>query len=108
MSRVKIVFTVPLADADKLRQVVGEAGAGRQGEYSFCSFSARGWGRFLPSEAAHPYIGRPGKLRVVDEERVEVVCDRAIARDVITKLRAAHPYEEPAIDVYELIDEESL
>jgi hypothetical protein len=108
MSRVKIVFIVPIADADKLRQVVGEAGAGQQGEYSFCSFSARGLGRFLPSAEAQPHIGQPGQPETVDEERIEVVCDRAIARDVIAKLRAAHPYEEPAIDVYELLEEESL
>ncbi|MDR1300398.1 MAG: hypothetical protein LBK50_01680 [Candidatus Nomurabacteria bacterium] len=108
MSRVKIVVTAPIKDASKIRQALGDAGAGRQGEYSHCSFSGMGQGRFLPSENASPHIGEPEKLEIVDEERIEVVCDRAIAREVIAKLRAAHPYEEPAIDIYPLIDEEDL
>ncbi|GHU07275.1 hypothetical protein FACS189431_1550 [Alphaproteobacteria bacterium] len=108
MSRVKIVVTVPLEDADRIRQVLGEAGAGVQGEYSHCSFSVRGQGRFLPSADAQPHIGEPNKPEIVDEERVEVICDREIAKTVIAKLRKAHPYEEPAIDVYELLNEEEL
>jgi hypothetical protein len=108
MSRVKIVVTAPLDDADKIRQVLGEAGAGQQGEYSCCSFSVVGVGRFLPSENANPHIGEPRKPETVEEERIEVVCDCAIAREVVAKLRAAHPYEEPAIDVYSLIDEGEL
>jgi hypothetical protein len=108
MSQIKIVVTVPLKDADMIRQVLGEAGAGQQGEYSRCSFSGVGQGRFLPSSEAKPHIGEPGRPEIVDEERIEVVCDRVIAREVIAKLRAAHPYEEPAIDIYELLDEEAL
>lgn len=108
MSQVKIVVTVPLAAGDKIRQVLGEAGAGVIGEYSFCSTSYSTTGRFLPSEKANPSIGEPGKPEIVEEETVEVVCDRQIAREVIAKLRAAHPYEEPAIDIYGLLDEEEL
>ncbi|GHU09316.1 hypothetical protein FACS189431_7160 [Alphaproteobacteria bacterium] len=108
MSRVKIFVTVPLEDADRIRQVLGEAGAGVQGEYSHCSFSTRGQGRFLPSVGAKPHIGEPNKPEIVNEERIEVVCDRKIAMAVIAKLRKAHPYEEPAIDVYELLNEEEL
>jgi hypothetical protein len=108
MSRVKIVVTTPPKNADEIRQVLGEVGAGQTGEYSFCSFSVRGQGRFLPSENAKPHIGRPGKPEIVYEERIEVDCDRAIACEVAKKLRIAHPYEEPAIDIYPLIDEEEL
>jgi hypothetical protein len=105
MSQIKIVVTAPLENVDEIRRVLGEAGAGVQGEYSFASFSTRGQGRFLPSGNAKPYIGRSGELETVEEERIEVVCDRAIAHSVIARLRAAHPYEEPAIDIYPLIDE---
>ncbi|MDR0591385.1 MAG: hypothetical protein LBG75_02430 [Candidatus Nomurabacteria bacterium] len=108
MSRVEIVVTAPLENADAIRQVLGEAYAGVQGEYGFCSFSVVGKGRFLPGDKANPHIGKPNKPEVVEEERIEVVCDREIARPVIAKLRAAHPYEEPAIDVYELLNEEGL
>jgi hypothetical protein len=105
MSQIKIVVTVPLENADEIRRVLSEAGAGVQGEYSFASFSTRGQGRFLPSGNAKPHIGQSGKLETVEEERIEVICDRAIARSVIAKLRAVHPYEEPAIDIFPLISE---
>lgn len=108
MSRVKIAVTVPLENADEIRQILSEAGAGVQGEYSHCSFSAHGQGRFLPSVKAHPNIGESGKPETVAEERIEVTCDRAIAKTVVQKLRATHPYEEPAIDIFPLIEEDEL
>lgn len=106
--RVKISTTVPVEDADQLREALGRAGAGTIGEYSFCSFSMTGKGRFIPSENAHPHIGHPHKLEIVDEEQVEVVCDRAHAKQVIAALKSAHPYEEVIIDIVPLIDEEAL
>lgn len=106
--RVKISTTVPVENADQLRQALGKAGAGKIGEYSFCSFSVRGKGRFMPSEDANPHIGEANKLEVVEEEQVEVVCDRTIAKQVIAALKAAHPYEEVIIDITPLIDEEVL
>lgn len=106
--RVKISTTVPLENADQLRNALGEAGAGKIGEYSFCSFSVIGRGRFKPNENANPHIGEANKLEVVEEEQIEVVCDRAIAKQVIAALKTAHPYEEVIIDITPLIDEAVL
>lgn len=106
--RVKISTTVPLENADQLRQALGKAGAGKIGEYSFCSFTVTGKGRFMPSENADPHIGEANKLEVVEEEQIEVVCDRTIAKQVIAALKAAHPYEEVIIEVTPLIDESML
>lgn len=106
--QVKIVVFTPIEAADKVRHALGEAGAGRIGNYDFCSFSSRGTGRFRPLEGAQPYMGQQGQLEAVEEERIEVVCDRDILPGVIAKLREAHPYEEPAIDVYPLISLDSL
>lgn len=39
---------------------------------------------------------------------IEVICDRATAKQVITTLRAAHPYEEPMVDIVPLLSEEDL
>ncbi len=108
MSKVKIVTFVPLENAEDIRIALGSAGAGRIGEYSFCSYSLIGKGRFLPSENAQPHIGEPGKFEVVDEERIEVVCERSDAKQVIAAMKEAHPYEEVAFDIYELLDEEDL
>lgn len=106
--KVKLVTFVPLENADAVREALGKAGAGVIGEYSFCSYSVVGKGRFLPSENASPHIGQPGKPEVVEEERIEVVCERNNAKKVIAAMREAHPYEEVAFDIYPLLDEEDL
>lgn len=106
--RVKISTTVPLEYADKVRDALGKAGAGLIGDYSFCSFSSSGQGRFLPNEQANPHIGKAGALEEVEEEHVEVVCERSVARQVIAALKEAHPYEEVIIDIVPLIDEDQL
>ena len=90
--------------ADVVREAMGRAGAGRLGNYFFCSFSSRGEGRFRPEPGVHPAIGTVGTLEKVDEERIEVICDRVILKDVVAAVRKAHPDEEPALDVYPLQD----
>lgn len=106
--RVKIVTFVPLDNADAVRDALGNAGAGQIGEYSFCSYSVVGKGRFIPSENANPHIGQSGVAEVVEEERVEVECDRSKAKAVIQAMKSAHPYEEVAFDIYPLLEEGDL
>jgi hypothetical protein len=106
--RVQITTTVPLENTDSIRDVLGKAGAGTLGDYSFCSFSISGKGRFKPSENADPHIGEANKLEVVEEEQISVNCNLKEAKQVVAALRAAHPYEEPLIDIVPLIDEEDL
>lgn len=102
MKLLKIVTTVPVSDADAVRKAAGDAGAGKLGNYSHASFSVKGAGRFLPHEGAHPAIGTVGKYEEVPEERIEWTCEHAAAKKIIEAIRAAHPYEEPVIDVYPL------
>jgi hypothetical protein len=105
---VKISTTVPQNDADVVREALGKAGAGAVGNYSYCSFSVTGKGRFKPNQNANPHIGKADILEIVEEEQIEVVCQRDIAKQVIAALRKAHPYEEPIIDIFSLINEEDL
>lgn len=98
----KLVVYVPVADADKIREVLGKAGAGRVGNYDFASFSVLGTGRFRPLEGARPAIGQVGKLEQVEEERIETVAAEEDLDWIMEQLRKNHPYEEPVIDVYEL------
>ncbi len=105
---VKIVVFVPGSHADAVRQAMGEAGAGRIGQYSHCSYSVAGVGRFRPLAGAHPAIGEVGKLEAVAEERVEGVCERRSAKAVLAAIRQVHPYEEVAFDIYPLLAEEDL
>ena len=100
MKTYKLVTFVPITHADAVREAMGKAGAGRAGNYSFCSFSSRGTGRFLPGEGAHPAIGEVGKLEEVEEERIEVLVAEESIDVVIATMKSVHPYEEVAYDVY--------
>lgn len=99
---VKIVVYVPETHADAVRLAMGKAGAGKIGNYSFCSFSAKGIGRFLPGKEANPAIGRVGKSEQVEEERIEARCERRRLKEVIKAIEKVHPYEEVALDIYPL------
>src|SRR5215471_17919974 len=102
MKRYKIVVFVPEADGEALRRAMGDAGAGRIGNYVHCSFTVKGIGRFEPQAGARPAIGEVGVLEAVAEERIEMVCAEERLADVLAAIRRAYPYEEPAIDVYAL------
>ncbi|MEZ0363428.1 Nif3-like dinuclear metal center hexameric protein [Mycobacterium sp. pUA109] len=98
----KWVIYVPVEHADAVRAGVFAAGAGHIGDYAQCSWSVTGVGQFLPGDAASPAIGRRGAVEQVTEDRVEVVAPAASRAAVLAALRAAHPYEEPAFDVFAL------
>lgn len=108
MKQVKIVVFVPKSHTDIIRSVMGDAGAGKIGLYSHCSYSVDGVGRFKPLEGALPTIGEVGKFEEVTEERIECVCDISIAKNVIAAVRKVHPYEEVAFDIYPLLQESDL
>lgn len=99
---VKIVVFVPETHTDVVREAMGKAGAGKIGNYDFCTFSSKGFGRFKPTQGANPHIGSIGKLETVPEERIETVCARERLEDVIKAIKEVHPYEEVAMDVYPL------
>lgn len=101
-SNVKLVVFVPLSHADVVRNALGEAGAGKIGNYEFCSFSTRGVGRYRGNENSNPTIGKSGEYESVEEERIEVVVPKSILKDVIEKMKSVHPYEEVAFDIYSL------
>lgn len=97
---VKLVVFVPISHTDVVRKAFGEAGAGKIGNYEFCSFSSRGIGRFRGNENSNPTIGKAGEYEAVEEERIEVVVPREILKNVVEKVKAVHPYEEVAFDIY--------
>lgn len=105
IERVNIVVTVPVNDVEKVRNAVCEAGAGIIGNYSYCTSSLKSLGTFMPNDNANPYIGEKNKLEFVEEETLRFVCDVDKVKNVLAELRRAHPYEEPAIEIYPLIDE---
>lgn len=96
----KIVTFVPETDLESVRKALWNAGAGVIGKYRNCSFHSRGTGTFYGTESTHPSVGQAGRLEQVEEIRLEVVCPFKQIDGVLRSLRAAHPYEEPAVDVF--------
>jgi hypothetical protein len=108
MKYVKIVVYVPLTHVKKVLEAVGKAGGGNIGNYSYCSFSSKGIGRFKPNEKANPFIGKSGKIEEVSEERIEFICQKEKAKFVIKSMKEIHPYEEVAYDIIPLLNEDEL
>jgi hypothetical protein len=96
----KLAVFVPTAAADQVRKAASEAGAGRIGNYSHCSFNVEGFGTFLPRTGANPAVGSVGKLERVEETRVEMIVPQRELQGVIAAILDAHPYEEVAYDVF--------
>ncbi|WAA10395.1 Nif3-like dinuclear metal center hexameric protein [Fervidibacillus albus] len=98
----KLVVFAPMEAADSIREAIGHIGAGAIGNYRNCSFSVEGTGRFQPEEDANPYIGTVGKLEEVREVRIETIFPETIEKPLMKAMLHAHPYEEPAYDIYPL------
>ncbi|WLR49869.1 Nif3-like dinuclear metal center hexameric protein [Bacillus tianshenii] len=98
----KIVVFVPEEQADRVRQAIGDAGAGHIGNYSHCSFNTPGTGMFLPGEGTDPFIGKQGEIEHVNEVKVETIVPKSQVNKVLRAMLKAHPYEEPAYDIYPL------
>jgi hypothetical protein len=99
----KLVVFVPAEALDAVRDAVFEAGAGRIGEYERCSWYTDGTGTFLGGQTSDPTIGERGREERVPELRLETVFPEERHGAIVAALRRAHPYEEPAFDVYPLL-----
>jgi len=98
----KLFIFVPVADADKVRQAIFDAGGGHIGNYEECSFNVEGFGTFKGGLNSDPYVGKPGELHRENEIKVEVIFPAWLENRIIKNLLAAHPYEEVAYDVIRL------
>lgn len=101
---VKVVVYTPASHANIIREALGAVGAGKVGDYEYCSFSIKGIGRFKPMPGAHPAIGQIGKMEEVAEEQIGTVCLKKDLEKIIKAVKAVHPYEEMAFDAYPLLN----
>lgn len=99
---VKIAIYVPEGYEKRVQEALASADAGHIGSYSCCTFNAKGEGTFKPLEGTHPFIGEIGKVEHVKEVRVETIAKESMLQSIIQSMLKAHPYEEPAYDVYPL------
>lgn len=100
----KFVVFVPSESAAAVFEAMSAAGAGRIGNYDRCAFETSGTGMFRPLDGADPHVGHVGEIEQVSETRLEMIAPRQARADVSVAMRAAHPYEEPAFDVFELAE----
>lgn len=99
---IKVIIFVPATHADKIRNFLRKFGAGKTERYEGCSFSISGLQRFYPREGANPFLGKTGKLETVKEERIETFIFSSLKNRLLSEIKKIHPYEEPAIDFYEI------
>ena len=98
----KLVFFVPESHLELVKTAVFSAGAGAIGNYDQCCWQVAGVGQFRPLASSNPFIGKVNQLEQATEYRVEMVCEDSRIKAAVAALRATHPYEEPAIDVWRL------
>ncbi|KAF2470456.1 uncharacterized protein BDR25DRAFT_34994, partial [Lindgomyces ingoldianus] len=108
IQKFKLIFFVPQSSLSACKTAIFAAGAGRYpgpGGYTECCFVSKGLGQFRPGDAANPNIGEVGKLEEVEEVRLETIClGREVAVKAVEALKKAHPYEEPAYEIYKIED----
>lgn len=100
-----LCFYVPGSSLEAVKTAVFAAGAGRIGNYDLCCWQVEGHGQFRPLAGSNPALGKPGEIEKVSEYRVEMVCEASLITAVVNALKAAHPYEEPAWHVLEMVTE---
>lgn len=98
----KLAVYVPDADLAKVSDALFGAGAGVIGKYEQCSFRVPGKGTFFGGDDTNPAVGKKGRREETDEWRLEVVLPEAKVAAAVRAMRAAHSYEEPAFDIYQL------
>lgn len=98
----KIVYFVPESHLEITKSALFVAGAGCYENYDQCCWQVLGKGQFRPLKNSHPFIGKENQFTQVDEYRVEMICKDNVVQQAIAALRKAHPYEEPAIDLWQL------
>ena len=108
INKVKIAVMIPRDATLKVREALFKTKIGIIGNYIDCSTTIKCLGTFRPNEKAHPYIGTKNKLEEVLEDKLEVICYVENVKEVVNKIKEVHPYEEPAIDIIPLLDEDSF
>lgn len=98
----KLCIYIPETHLEPVKQAIFAAGAGRIGDYDRCCWQVLGTGQFRPLDGSQPFIGQQGEVEQVAEYRVETVCADNVVDDVLAAMRRAHPFEEPAFDLWKL------
>ncbi|NRB39726.1 MAG: NGG1p interacting factor NIF3 [Pseudomonadales bacterium] len=99
----KLCFYVPVEQAEHVKAAVFATGAGTMGNYEACCWQVEGRGQFKPRSGAKPAIGAVDQLEIVEELKIELVCTDEQVKPAVVALIAAHPYEEPAYQIWPVL-----
>lgn len=99
----RISFYVPTPHKEEVKTAIFQTGAGKIGNYDSCCWETEGVGQFRPLEGSNPFVGEGGTVHREPETKVELVCPKEKIKEAVAALKAAHPYEEPAYEVYEML-----
>ena len=99
----KLEFFVPKDYKEKVKTAIFNVGGGRVDNYDCCSWETLGQGQFKPNKNSTPFIGQEGKIEIVKEYKIELICDDDKIENVIKALKEAHPYETPAYQYWKII-----
>jgi len=100
--RIKVIVFVTPDFADRITGAMAQAGAGKIGNYTECSYRANGTGTFRGGKKTNPYSGERGRFEKVNELRLEMICEHRDLNNVLDAMLRIHPYDEPAYEVYEV------
>ena len=99
----KCVIYVPVTHYGEVREAIVSHMHSQIGNYSGCTFtSGIGEGTFLPLEGSQPYLGEQGTLEKVKECQISFMGTNAEIHYILEAVKRVHPYEEIAVDVFEL------
>ena len=98
----KLEIFLPEESFDPVCRALWSADAGHIGRYDRCLSWSRVNSCWRPLEGTDPYLGRTGQLCRAEEIKIEVCCPAARLDETLAAVKAAHPYEEPVINVLPL------
>lgn len=104
----KLNFYVPASHVEQVKRALFEHGAGRFGDYDQCAWQVLGEGQFRPLTGSAPFLGNINQIEHVSEYKVEMVCADDTIKTIVKTLLACHPYQQPAYEIYKIIDPEEL
>lgn len=99
-----LYFLVPESHLEVVKEAIFAVGAGSIGNYCKCAWQTVGQGQFMPLTGSQAFIGEIGKLETVAEYKVEIMCTDEQIKLAVSALKQAHPYEEPAYQVVQLVN----
>jgi hypothetical protein len=104
----KLSFYVPASHLETVKNALFAAGAGRYQAYDQCCWQVPGQGQFRPLETSQPYLGHIHQLEKLEEYKVEMICEDAVIKAAVQALLGAHPYEQPAYEIYRILSIEDI